>query len=232
MCLAFCERGGGIQMKVIIIGGGQTGAYIAGILLANQCEVTVIENREQVFQKLKRDIPEKNVLFGNGTDPNILEQAGITKVDVVAAVTGSDETNLVAATIARFEFDVPRIIARVNNPKNAWLFNASMGVDVAINHADLMARLVVEEMDQVAMLTLMKISRGSHSIVQYKISENAAAVGKSIRAVAMPEEAVFIAVYRDEKVIVPHGATVFAAGDIVLAFTDASTQVLLNALFK
>ena len=219
-------------MKVIIIGGGQTGAHIAGILLANKCEVTVIENRELVFQKLKRDIPEKNILFGNGTDPNVLEQAGIAKADVVAVVTGADDTNLVASTIARFEFDVPRVIARVNNPKNAWLFNASMGVDVAINQADLMAHLVVEEMDQAAMLTLMKISKGTHSIVQYKISESANAVGKSIRAVAMPEQAVFIAVYRGEKVVVPHGDTVFAAGDVVLAFTDAETQPQLNALFK
>ena len=126
-------------MKVIIIGGGQTGAHIAGILLANKCEVTVIENRENIIQKLKKDIPEKNILFGNGTDPNVLEQAGIAKADVVAAVTGADDTNLVAATIARFEFDVPRVIARVNNPKNAWLFNAGMGVDVAINQADLLA---------------------------------------------------------------------------------------------
>ena len=96
---------------------------------------------------------------------------------MLAAVTGEDETNLVAATIARFEFDVPRVIARVNNPKNAWLFNAGMGVDVAINQADLMAHLVVEEMDQTAMLTLMKISRGSHSIVQYKLSDSAGCGG-------------------------------------------------------
>ena len=219
-------------MKVIIIGGGQTGAHIAGILLANKCEVTVIENREHIIQKLKKDIPEKNILFGNGTDPNVLEQAGITKADVVAAVTGADDTNLVAATIARFEFDVPRVIARVNNPKNAWLFNAGMGVDVAINQADLLAHLVVEEMNQVAMLTLMKISRGTYSIVQYKVGDSAGAVGQSLRDLAFPEQAVFIAVYRGEQVIIPHGNTVFAAGDIVLAFTDAETQNKLTALFK
>ena len=219
-------------MKVIIIGGGQTGAHIAGILLANKCEVTVIENREHIIQKLKKDIPEKNILFGNGTDPNVLEQAGITKADVVAAVTGADDTNLVAATIARFEFDVPRVIARVNNPKNAWLFNAGMGVDVAINQADLMAHLVVEEMDQTAMLTLMKISRGSHSIVQYKLSESAKAVGQSIREVALPEQVVFIAIYRGDKTVIPHGDTVFAAGDVVLAFTDEATKQSLNTLFK
>ncbi|MEA4869053.1 MAG: TrkA family potassium uptake protein [Christensenella sp.] len=219
-------------MKVIIIGGGQTGAYIANILLSNKCEVTVIENREPVYIKLKREIPEKNILFGNGTDPNILEQAGIDKADVLAAVTGADETNLVAATIARFEFDVPRVIARVNNPKNAWLFNAGMGVDVAINQADLLAHLVVEEMNQVAMLTLMKISRGTYSIVQFKVSETAAAAGKPIREISLPEQAVLIAVYQGEKTLIPHGDTMIGVGDVVLAFADESSQQKLNALFK
>ena len=219
-------------MKVIIIGGGQTGAYIANILLANKCEVTVVENREQIIQKLKKDIPESCILFGNGTDPNVLEQAGITKADVVAAVTGADETNLVAATIARFEFDVPRVIARVNNPRNAWLFNSGMGVDVAINQADLLAHLVVEEMNQVAMLTLMKISRGTYSIVQFKVSESAQAVGKHIRELTLPEQAVLIAVYKGDKTLIPHGDTVVGAGDIVLAFADESSQQKLNLLFK
>lgn len=220
------------DMKVIIIGGGQTGAYIANILLANKCEVTVIDNREHIIQKLKRDIPESCILFGNGTDPNILEQAGITKADVVAAVTGADETNLVAATIARFEFDVPRVIGRVNNPKNAWLFNAGMGVDVAINQADLLAHLVVEEMNQVAMLTLMKISRGTYSIVQYKVSESASAAGKHIREVSLPENAVLIAVYKGDKTLIPHGDTRIDAGDIVLAFADEESQQKLNLIFK
>ena len=219
-------------MKVIIIGGGQTGAYIAGILLANKCEVTVVENRENIYQKLKRDIPEKNIIFGNGTDPNVLEQAGIAKADVLAAVTGADETNLVAATIARFEFDVPRVIARVNNPKNAWLFNAGMGVDVAINQADLLAHLVVEEMNQVAMLTLMKISRGTYSIVQYTVSDAAQAAGKAVRELTLPEQAVIIALYQGEKTLIPHGDTVIGKGDIVLAFADEAAQQKLTLLFQ
>jgi trk system potassium uptake protein TrkA len=219
-------------MKVIIIGGGQTGAYIAGILLANKCEVTVIENRESIFQKLKRDVPEKSILFGNGTDPDVLEQAGIAKADVVAAVTGADETNLVAATIARFEFDVPRVIARVNNPKNAWLFNAGMGVDVAINQADLLAHLVVEEMNQIAMLTLMKISRGTYSIVQYTVSETAVTAGKQVKDLTLPEQAVIIALYQGEKTVIPHGDTMIGKGDIVLAFADEAAQQKLNQLFK
>ena len=141
-------------MKVIIVGGGQMGAYIATLLLKNDCAVTVIENREVVFGKLSKDLPAQNILLGDGTNPAVLESAGIAGADVVAAVSGTDETNLVVSTIAKFEFGVPRVIARVNNPKNVWLFNQSMGVDVALNQADLLAHLVVEEMDLKNMYTL------------------------------------------------------------------------------
>lgn len=134
-------------MKVIIIGGGKVGAYIANLLLNNNCSVKVIENRNYVYDKLKKEVPEENIVFGSGTDPDILETAGIKDADVVAAVTGSDEINLVASTIVKFEFGISRVIARVNNPQNTWLFNSGMGVDVALNQADLMAHLVVEEMD-------------------------------------------------------------------------------------
>ena len=106
-------------MKVIIIGGGQVGAYIAKLLLNDNCSVKVIENREIVVEKLKKILPLDTIVLGSGTDPNILESCGIAEADVVATVTGADETNLVASTIAKFEFDVPRVIARVNNPQNA-----------------------------------------------------------------------------------------------------------------
>lgn len=133
-------------MKVIIIGGGQVGAYIAKLLLKNHCSVKVIENRSNVFAKIKQDLPKENIVFGSGTDPNILEACGIAGTDVVVAVTGADETNLVASTIAKFEFNVPRVIARINNPKNAWMFDSSMGVDFSLNQADTIAHLVIEDM--------------------------------------------------------------------------------------
>lgn len=218
-------------MKVIIIGGGQVGAYLANLLLNNNCSVKVIENRETVFTKLKSILPTDSVVFGSGTDPNLLEACGIQDADVVAAVSGADETNLVASTIAKFEFSVPRVIARVNNPKNAWLFNIGMGVDVAINQADLMAHLVVEEIDFKNILTLLKINHGNYSIVQVKVDENSDCVGKTIKDIDIPDKAVLIAFYRGKEVIIPRGNTVVSKEDNILAFADTVSQAKLNKLF-
>ena len=219
-------------MKVIIIGGGQVGAYIANLLLKNNCSVKVIENREDVLAKLKKDLPLDAIVFGNGTDPNVLESAGIAEADVVAAVTGADETNLVASTIVKFEFAVPRVIARVNNPKNAWLFNSGMGVDVGLNQADFMAHLVVEEIDLKNMLMLMKINRGNYSIVQVKVDNQSKAVHKAVKDLAIPVKAVLIAIYRGKDVIITHGDTIIYGGDIILAFADDDAQATINDLFS
>lgn len=218
-------------MNVVIIGGGQVGAYIANLLLANNCTVKVIENRENVFAKLKNDLPLDVIIRGNGTDPNVLEAAGIAQADVVAAVTGADETNLVASTISKFEFGVPRVVARVNNPKNVWLFNAGMGVDVGLNQADLMAHLVIEEMNFKNMLTLMKMSRGNYSIVQIQVDAHSSAVHKQVGALSIPQNSVLIAIYRDQELIIPHGETVILGGDTILAFADDTAQSILNEHF-
>lgn len=218
-------------MKVIIIGGGQVGAYIAKMLVGNNCSVKLIENREDVCNRLKQELPEDTVVLGSGTDPNVLEQCDIAGVDVLAAVTGADEVNLVASTISKFEFAVPRVIARVNNPKNSWLFNVGMGVDVGLNMADLMGHLVVEEMDLKNMMTLLKLNRGNYSIVQIKVDGKSAAVKKSLKDLDIPAKSLLIALYRGKEVIIPHGNTSIMADDNILAFADEDSQIKLNALF-
>lgn len=218
-------------MKVIIIGGGQVGVYIANLLLSNNCSVKVIENRSTVFAKLKDDLPMDNIVYGNGTDPTILESVGIADADVVAAVTGADETNLVASTIAKFEFAVPRVIARVNNPKNAWMFNSSMGIDVGLNQADLMGHIVVEGMDLKNMLTLMKINRGNYSIVQVKADINSKAVNRAIKDLSIPTNAVLIAISRGEDTIITRGDTIINGGDNILLLADSNAQIKINKIF-
>ncbi|MBI3302420.1 MAG: TrkA family potassium uptake protein [Deltaproteobacteria bacterium] len=133
-------------MNVLIVGGGEVGTYLASLLLAGGHRVKVIEMRRDDIPRLQRDLPADVVISGNGTDPTVLEAAGIRQAHVVAAVTGTDETNLVVTSLARFEFNVPRTIARVHTPKNVWMFTLAMGVDVALNQADLMAHLIAEEM--------------------------------------------------------------------------------------
>ena len=132
-------------MKIIIVGGGKVGTSLALLLLEKRYNVRVIEAAREKISRLQQDLPADVVALGNGTDPNVLEATGICGTDVVAATTGQDETNLVVTNLARFVFNVPRVVARVNNPKNAWMFTPVMGVDVAVNQADLMARLIAKE---------------------------------------------------------------------------------------
>jgi trk system potassium uptake protein TrkA len=134
-----------MAMKVIIVGGGKVGTSLALLLLEKGHAVKVIETAREKISRLQQDLPANVVALGNGTDPVVLEATGILGVDVVAATTGQDETNLVVTSLARFVFNVPRVVARVNNPKNAWMFTPVMGVDVAVNQADLMASLIAKE---------------------------------------------------------------------------------------
>lgn len=132
-------------MNIIIIGGGKVGTRLASLLLKAGQQVGMIEIEFAKTVRLQREIADATIVAGNGTEISVLESAGIRQAHVVAAVAGRDEVNLVVTSLARFEFEVPRTIARVNNPKNAWMFTPQMGVDVAINQADLMAQLLLEE---------------------------------------------------------------------------------------
>jgi trk system potassium uptake protein TrkA len=209
-------------MKVLVIGGGKVGSYLAALLVAEKHDVRIIEIRPERVAPLRRDLPSESVLAGSGTAPAVLEAAGIQHTQVVAAVTGADETNLVAASLARFEFNVPRVIARVNNPKNAWLFTSQMGVDVALNQADLMAHLIVEEMSLGDMMILLKLRKGEYSLVEEQVHPQAQATGKAIRDLRLPDECVLAAVIRAGKLIIPRGDTVLQPLDEVLAVIHAS----------
>jgi len=218
-------------MKIIIIGGGQVGSYLASLLLSNGHEIRVIEHREKIYDKLEKELPPETLILGNGSDPDVLEEAGIASADVVAVVTGADEINLVVSTLAKMEFGVPRVVARVNNPKNAWLFNSEMGVDVGVNQADLMAHFVVEEMDLKDMFTILKLNRGDYSIVQMQVQQNAKATNQLLKDLSIPQEAVFIAITRDESILIPKGDTKILAGDDILVLTSGASREKLEEIF-
>lgn len=131
-------------MHILIVGGGSVGSYLAGLLLPQGHRVTVIELHETALAALHATTPAARSIHGSGTDPATLEVAGIRTADLVAAVTGADVTNLVITSLARVVFAVPQIIARINNPHNSWMFTPTMGVDAALNQADLLAQLIVQ----------------------------------------------------------------------------------------
>ena len=209
-------------MFVIIVGGGNTGSYLAKLLLDGGHTVKVVEQRPLVLEKMEGEIASESILVGDGSSPQVLEAAGVLKANVLAAVTGSDETNLVVTSLARFEFNVPRVIARLNNPKNAWLFTPEMGVDVALNQADILARLVAEEMSLGDMMTLLKLRKGEYSLIEEKVHPLSLSVNKSLRDLQIPEECVLVAIIRKNKLFIPHGDTVLQPADEVLAMVHAS----------
>lgn len=216
-------------MKVIIVGGGKVGTDLAGILCARH-QVKLIEQRAERIPLLQNELSKEVVVEGSGTDPALLEGLGIRQTQVVAAVTGSDETNLVVTNLARLEFGVPRTIARINNPKNAWMFTPEMGVDVALNPSDLMAHLIAEEMSLGDMMTLLKLRKGQFSLVEEKIDPQAAAVGKAIRELALPSECNLAAILRGGQLLLPKPDLVLHPGDEVLAVVHSDHAAALAAL--
>lgn len=207
-------------MFVIIVGGGNTGSSLAKILMDSGHTVKIIEERANLLDKLAKEFP-KNVIFkGDGSSPSVLEKAGIRDALVLAAVTRDDETNLVLTSLARFEFNVPRTIARVNNPKNAWLFTAEMGVDVGLNQADILAHLIAEEMSLGDMMTLLKLKRGEYSLIEEKVFPTAPAAHKAIKDLKLPQECTIVAIIRNHQLIIPHGSTVLEPADEVLALVN------------
>ena len=218
-------------MKVIINGGGQVGMYMADLLEKNKCEYVIIEANRERAKKLKEKYGDDHVLLGDGTSPTILESAECDKADVVTCVTGADEVNLVASTIAKFEFQAPRVIARVNNPINSWLFNLGMGVDASVNQADIISHMVVEEMSMKSLMTLMQLSRGGYSIIQLTVQETSQAIGKAIKDIKLPSSCLMIAIYRGETMLIPHGNTTIFPGDKIMLFSDSKAHEKLNDLF-
>src|SRR5512137_1403500 len=218
-------------MFVIIAGGGRTGAQLASVLLAGNYQVRLIEHRRDLLERLHRELPTEVIYEGSGINPQVLEQAGIRNAQVLAATTDTDANNLVLCYMAREMFNVPRIIARVNNPRNAWLFNENFHVDVALNQANVLAHLIEEEMSMGDMMTLLKLRRGRFSLVEEKIPRGAKAVGMAIKDIGLPDQCIIAAIIRHGKVILPRGNSTFKAEDEILSITDEDGTHFLADLF-
>jgi trk system potassium uptake protein TrkA len=219
-------------MFVIVVGGGNTGSQLAKFLIDAGHSVRVIDERPAVLEKLGTEIPTEFIIDGDGSSPTVLEKAGIQKAQVLAAVTGSDETNLVITSLGKFEFNVPRVIARINNSKNAWLFTSDMGVDVSLNQAEILAKLTAEEMSIGDMMTMLKIRRGKYSLVEEKIAPNAPAIGKALKDLPFPTNCVISGIIRHGEIVMPRGVTVLEEADEVLALVDDSSRDELARLLS
>ncbi len=218
-------------MFVLIAGGGRTGAQLARALLEQKYQVRVIEDRADIVPHLHRELPTEVIIQGNATEVEVLDFAGIRQANVLAACMPADEDNLAVCFVARQKFQVPRTIARINNPRNAWLFDDHFHVDVALNHAAVMSSLIQEEMSLGDMMTLLKLRRGEFSLVEEKVPPGARAVGLAIKDLNLTENCVISAIIRAGKMVLPRGGATLEIGDEVLAITDQAGAQQLKHLF-
>lgn len=216
--------------SVVVIGGGKIGSHLTSLLIEGGHQVALVERDVEKADVLSRRFAEGVVILGSGTEATVLERAGIRGCDVVAAVTGADETNLVVCSLARFEFTVPRVIARIVDPANAWMYEEDMGVDVALNQADLLAHLVAEEMSLGEMTTLLKLRKGQYAVVEEKIDPDSAAVGRRYGEIEWPAGSRIVVVIRKGDLIPITSELVLAAADEVLALAHADAVADLAGL--
>lgn len=219
-------------MFVFIAGGGRTGAQLASQLLAQDYQVRLIEHRRELLGHLHHELPTEVIYEGQATDPNILKQAGLDKANVIVACTDDDAANLVICYLARTMFKVRRTVARINNPRNAWLFDQNFHVDETINQADVMAHLIQEEMSLGDMMTLLKLRRGRYSVVEEKVPPGAKAVGIQLKDLGLPDQCVIAAIIRNGQITLPRGTTALEEGDEVLAVTDREGASQLEILLE
>jgi trk system potassium uptake protein TrkA len=212
-----------MSMLAVIVGGGRGGSYLAQDLQGQGYQVKVVDRRPDVVAKLRQEI-DGEVLCGDGCSPQILEQVGAAQAKLVVAMLHADEDNLVVCRLAKHQFKVARVIARVNNPQNEWLYTKAWGVDVAISQVHLTAKVIEEEIGLGELVTLLKLNRGEAALVEMRLPEGSPALGKAIRDLQLPADTVIVSIIRDGKLVIPRGDTSLQAGDEVLAVSTVKAE--------
>src|SRR5436853_1522478 len=210
-------------MRVAIAGAGNVGLFLANDLAGAGHEVQLIEESSDVVQR-SHAAEGVEWLVADACEVNSLRQAGLEKCDVVVAATGDDEDNLVISLLAKQEFGVPRVIARVNQPKNEWLFNENWGVDLSVSTPHLISALVEEAVSVGRLVRILQFEGGNVQLVEVTLAQDAPVVDKAIRELDIPRDATIVAVVRAEHVVMPRGDTVFEAGDEVLAMVTRDSE--------
>lgn len=216
-------------MKVAIIGAGNVGRAIARELIGNGHHILLIDRDPKA---LKMDsVPAAEWLLADGCEITSLDNAKLDQCQVLIAATGDDKVNLVASLLAKTEYGVPRVVARVNHPKNEWLFDGSWGVDVAVSTPRIIAAIVEEAVSVGDVVRLFSLRRGEASLVEITLPDGASACGKTVEEVSLPENASLAAIVRDGRVITPHAHDVYSAGDELLFVATAEAEDQLKACF-
>jgi len=217
-------------MRITVIGGGKVGYYLVKTLLDHKHKVTLIEKDPDRAQKISDELGVL-VIKGDGSDLNTLKEAEVDLAKVLVVVTGKDEDNLIAVQVASENFSIPRIIARVNNPKNEDVFHR-LGIETTVSSTGTIARLIEKEAVTDEIKTLLTFERGSMTIVEVLIRADSPVVNKSVMQISskLPQNCVLVTVLREHQVIFPRGDTVLHNGDALIAVTTLDNQEALETV--
>lgn len=218
-------------MKVVIAGGGSVGRFTAEQLVSSGHQVTIVENDRAVVREYQ-DHHMAGVTWhlGDACDVAVLASAGVKDADVMASVTGDDEDNLVVSLLAKQEFGVPRVVARVNNPNNYWMFNDMWGVDVSVSTPHLITSLVQEAVTVGSFVRLMQLKGGRAELVEVTLADNSPARDRQLAELEFPRSATVVAIVRDGRVLVPNKETVLRVGDEVMALITEDAEAAVSKI--
>jgi trk system potassium uptake protein len=216
-------------MKIAIAGAGNVGRSIARELLENGHHVLLIDRDPKA---LKMDsVPNAEWLLADVCEISSLDNAKLDTCQVLIAATGDDKVNLVASLLAKTEYGVPRVVARVNHPKNEWMFDASWGVDVSVSTPRIISAIVEEAVSVGDVVRLFQLRKGEASLVEITLPDSAKACGRTVEEVKLPENATLAAIVRDGQVIPPHSHDVYSSGDELIFIATVAAEAELKACF-
>ena len=216
-------------MRIAIAGAGNVGRAIARELLENGHQVLLIDRDPKALKM--ESVPTAEWLLADACEITSLDLAKLDGCQVLVAATGDDKVNLVASLLGKTEYGVPRVVARVNHPKNEWMFDSSWGVDVAVSTPRIISALVEEAVSVGDVVRLFSFRKGEANLVEITLPDSAKCCGRTVGEVELPEDASLAAIVRDGRVISPQEHDVFAAGDELLFVTSAKAEDLLKACF-
>ena len=216
-------------MYVIIAGAGKVGWNLARELIERSNEVTLIENEQDHYRKVEEEL-EHAVQYGDASELWVLERAGIQRADLMIAVTGDDEDNILICQMARDKYGVERIVARVNNPRNLDHFK-QLGIEPAVSATDLILRLIEHEVPQYGLLHLLDLAGDRLEIIELSVDQDSPVAGQRVGDVVMPDGSLIISVLREGGGFVPKGETLIEAGDEVLVVLDPGLEEDITARF-
>jgi len=217
-------------MNILIVGAGKSGTFLAEKLRGSH-KVTIVEARPERADYVAARMSDVRVVRGDGCEPSVLDRAGVAQADLVAALTGDDEDNLVVSFLSKTTHQVPMVFARTNHPKNEWMFTKTWGVDVAVSTAAVIYSLIEKEVSLGDVITLMGLSAENMVIDELTLPEDATAAGKRISELELPKCAHIMAIISGGEVVVPRGDTVLNAGDEVLILSSCGEEASLRTTF-